>query len=79
MKVLIVRRLLLLLNGARKTILYKNVDKTKELIVDFRRKHKNIKEPVYIHDNVVEQVVGLNYSVRTLPMTSLESLIAMKF
>ena len=33
-----------------------NVDKTKELIVDFRRKHKNIKEPVYIHDNVVEQV-----------------------
>ena len=33
-----------------------NVDKTKELIVDFRRKHKNIKEPVYIYDNVVEQV-----------------------
>ena len=35
-----------------------NVDKTKQLIVDFCRKHtcKNIKEPVYIHDNVVEQV-----------------------
>ena len=33
-----------------------NVDKTKELIVDFQRKHKNIKEPFYIHDNVVEQV-----------------------
>ncbi len=33
-----------------------NGDKTKEPIVEFRRKHKNIKEPVYIDDNVIEQV-----------------------
>ena len=32
------------------------VDKTKEMIIDFRRKCKNTKDPVYIDGKAVEQV-----------------------
>ena len=33
-----------------------NVDKTGEFIADFRRKHTNIKDPVFIDGKVIKQV-----------------------